>query len=85
MRATRELGFAQAGEDMTVLDLEDASGSLLLFTGASTVEGSWHKAGPNDPFQFSSVEGADLLLTPGTTWVELALDTMSVTIETPAR
>jgi hypothetical protein len=83
--ATRELGFAQAGENMTVLDLEDASGSLLLFTGASTVEGSWRKAGPNDPFQFSTVEGADLLLTPGTTWVELALDTMSVTIGTPAR
>jgi hypothetical protein len=56
-----------------------------LFTGGATVEGSWRKAGPNDPFQFSTVDGADLLLTPGTTWVELALDTMSVTIETPAR
>lgn len=84
LRATREFGFAQAGADMTVLDLENSSGSLQLFTGDRTVEGSWHKAGPNDPFQFSTVEGAELLLTPGTTWIELALDTMSVTIDTQA-
>ncbi|HEX6336260.1 MAG TPA: DUF3048 domain-containing protein [Jiangellaceae bacterium] len=84
LSATREFGFAQASADMTVLDLEDSSGSLQLFTGANTVEGRWRKAGPNDPFEFSTVDGAELLLTPGTTWIELALDTMRVTIDTPA-
>ncbi len=84
LRAARDYGFARASADMTILDLEDANGSLRLFTGAAVVDGMWTKAGPNEPFQFLTADGDELLLKPGTTWVELALDTMAVTVEEPA-
>lgn len=79
LRAARDWSFPQAGPDMTVLDLVDASGSLELFTGDAVVTGRWTKGAPNEPFEFTTDDGEPLLLAPGTTWVELALDTMSVT------
>jgi hypothetical protein len=85
LRATRDYGSAQAGPDMTLLDLDSSSGTLQLFTGAAVVDGRWSKAGINEPFEFTTRAGQDLLLAPGTTWVELALDTMAVTIEAPER
>jgi hypothetical protein len=81
LRAARDYGFSQAGADMIVLDLDNTSGTLQLFTGDAVVDGQWSKAGINDPFQFVALDGEPLLLAPGATWVELAVDTMAVTID----
>lgn len=80
LRTGRDWTLPQAGPEMTVLDLIDASGTLELFTGDAVVSGRWSKAGVNEPFRFTTDDGAPLLLAPGTTWVEAALDSMSVTI-----
>lgn len=79
LRAARDWSFPQADAAMTILDLVDASGSLQLFTGDAVINGSWSKAGPNEPFEFTTEDGDPLLLAPGSTWVEMPLDTMSVT------
>lgn len=80
LRAARHWGFPQAGADMTILDLVDASGPVEVFTGDAVVAGLWSKGEVNEQFEFTTEDGAPLLLAPGTTWVELALDTMAVTI-----
>lgn len=80
LQATRDWSFPQAGSEMTVLDLVDASGPVLVCTGAAVVTGRWSKGGINEPFEFTTADGEALLLAPGTTWVELALDTMAVTV-----
>ncbi|MFW5898987.1 MAG: DUF3048 domain-containing protein, partial [Jiangellaceae bacterium] len=76
LRAARDLSFPQADADMTVLDLVDTSGSLQLLTGDAVIDGQWSKAGPNEPFEFTTEDGEPLLLAPGSTWVEMPLDTM---------
>jgi hypothetical protein len=78
--AERDFGFAQAGDDMTVLDVIDTSGAFYAFTGGSVIEGTWSKAGVNDSFEFVTADGEPLLLAPGTTWVEMPLDTMNVVV-----
>lgn len=80
LRAARDWGFPQAGADLTILDLVDASGPVEVFTGDAVVAGLWSKGEVNEQFEFTTEDGAPLLLAPGTTWVELALDTMAVTI-----
>jgi hypothetical protein len=80
LRTERDWSFPQAGEDMTVVDVFNTSGTLELFTGDAVVEGAWSKGEVNDPFEFTTADGEPLLLAPGATWVELALDTMAVTI-----
>ncbi|MGH8836493.1 MAG: DUF3048 domain-containing protein [Actinomycetes bacterium] len=80
LHTQRDLSFADASPSMLIPDLIDASGSLELFTGNRVVEGRWRKAGVNEPFEFSTVDGEPLLLVPGRTWVEIPLADMSVRI-----
>jgi hypothetical protein len=80
LRAAPDRGFPQAKGSMTILDLTDAFGPLQLFTGGKVVTGRWAKAGVNDPFTFTGPDGKRLLLTPGTTWVECTLTSMSVQV-----
>lgn len=47
------------------------SGELVQFSGGQMVSGTWSKGGDNEPFVFRDSAGLPLLLTPGTTWVEL--------------
>ncbi|HKA69143.1 MAG TPA: DUF3048 domain-containing protein [Actinomycetes bacterium] len=79
LHTKRDLSFAEAGP-MLIPDLVDATGTLELFTGDRVVEGRWRKAGVNEPFQFTTSDGEPLLLTPGRTWVEIALADMRVRI-----
>lgn len=81
LTAERDYSFPEAGEDMTVLDVIDTSGRFRAFTGGKVIEGTWSKAGVNDPFEFETADGEPLLLAPGTTWVEMPLDTMNVVVE----
>lgn len=80
LAAERDYSFPEAGADMTVLDVIDTSGQFRAFTGGKVVEGTWSKAGVNDPFEFQLADGEPLLLAPGTTWVEMPLDTMNVVV-----
>lgn len=80
LHAARDHSLPQAGPEMTVLDLIDTSGTLEAFTGDQVVTGRWSKGGVNDPFEFTTDDGEPLLLAPGSTWIECALDTMPVTI-----
>lgn len=79
LQAARDTSFPQAGPEMTILDLVDASGPLQLFTGDAVATGQWTKEGANDPFEFTTEDGEPLLLAAGTTWIEMPLDTMAVT------
>ncbi len=47
------------------------SGELRQFSNGQMVSGTWSKGGDNDPFEFRDAAGLPLLLTPGTTWIEL--------------
>lgn len=47
------------------------SGSLTLFSGGASVDGTWSKGGDTEPFVLTDAAGNPLTLTPGTTWVEL--------------
>ncbi|MFW2336186.1 DUF3048 domain-containing protein [Ilumatobacter sp.] len=45
---------------------------LWVFSDGELVEGQWIRTDPHQPFQLVDTEGQPILLTPGTTWVELA-------------
>lgn len=49
----------------------NGSGSLHLFTGGRLVEGRWSKGADDEPFALTDGAGGPLVLSPGTTWVEL--------------
>ncbi|HEU4947945.1 MAG TPA: DUF3048 domain-containing protein [Kribbella sp.] len=80
LRAKRDTSFAEAKASMTLLDVVDTSGSLVLFSGDKVVTGRWAKGDVNDPFSFTTADGRPLLLTPGTTWVECVLTDMAIGI-----
>ncbi|TKJ28394.1 hypothetical protein A6V29_02875 [Blastococcus sp. CCUG 61487] len=57
------------------------SGEALVATGGSTVAATWTKASPTAPVVLTGPDGLPVLLTPGSTWVELVpLRTGSVTL-----
>jgi hypothetical protein len=45
---------------------------LWVFSAGQLIEGQWIRTDPLQPFQLVDTEGEPILLTPGTTWVELA-------------
>ena len=45
---------------------------LWVFSDGELVEGQWIRTDPLQPFELVDTEGQPILLTPGTTWVELA-------------
>ncbi|RIQ18249.1 DUF3048 domain-containing protein [Jiangella rhizosphaerae] len=60
-----------SGAPVPILDLVDASGRFQAFAGGASVTGTWSKGDVNEPFQFRTDAGDELLLEPGNTWVEL--------------
>jgi hypothetical protein len=66
------------GAPVPVVQLIDASGPLVAFTGGAAVRGTWAKGGVDEPFVLTTRDGDPLLLAPGNTWVELPARDASV-------
>lgn len=47
------------------------SGSAWIFTAGQVIEGTWRREDRHQPWTLTSTDGAPVLLTPGSTWVEL--------------
>ena len=47
------------------------TGTAWVFTQGRMIEGTWERADRAQPWQLELPDGAPMLLTPGTTWVEL--------------
>jgi hypothetical protein len=47
-------------------------GQAFVFSNGRVVEGLWGREAPGEPIRLTDVDGNDLRLTPGNTWVELA-------------
>lgn len=69
-----------AGAPVPVLQLVDASGSFVALAGGSSVRGTWWKEEVNDPFRLVTADGEELLLAPGSTWVELPEQTAALLV-----
>lgn len=48
------------------------SGDAVVFTNGKMINGKWSRAGRLDPIALTDASGTPILLTPGTTWFELA-------------
>lgn len=46
-------------------------GRLDVFSGGHTIEGTWEKSGDAEPMRLYDLDGNDIALAPGNTWVEL--------------
>jgi hypothetical protein len=57
------------------------SGEALVFHSGSLVDGTWAREAIEDPFELTARDGTTLVLPPGTVWVHLVPDTMTVTWE----
>lgn len=66
---------ASAGRDQSGNPVPETvltgGGDAVVVTGGRLVEATWTKETVTDPVELVTVEGAPVLLTPGTTWVEL--------------
>jgi Protein of unknown function (DUF3048) N-terminal domain/Protein of unknown function (DUF3048) C-terminal domain len=47
------------------------TGEALVASGGHTVPATWTKTGVGDPIELATADGRPVLMTPGTTWVEL--------------
>ena len=47
-------------------------GDVLVFTGGNVIAGRWLRPDPSKPATLIDQAGAEILLTPGRTWVELS-------------
>ena len=48
------------------------TGSVLVFSGGKVTEGTWTRDDRLKPISFTDASGSPILLTPGSTWIELA-------------
>lgn len=69
------------GAPVPILQLVDSAGLFVALSGGHSVSGTWSKAGVNEPFEFQTDGGEDLLLAPGNTWVELPAPGAGVTTQ----
>jgi hypothetical protein len=60
-----------------------ASGNAEVFRDGVETAGTWRRSALGQPTQFLSTSGVPIDLAPGTTWVELVPDTVSVTTSAP--
>lgn len=64
-------GFgAQGGASVPTYDLV-GQGPLTVATGGQVVTGTWRKEADDAPMRLIGPDGAEILLAPGNTWVEL--------------
>ena len=68
---TRNTGALDPAGNPVPETILSGSGSLTLFQGGTTTEGTWTKGGDNDPFVLTDAAGEPLTLAPGNTWIEL--------------
>lgn len=55
-------------------------GDLWVFSAGKVVQGRWSRPDVNQPARYTDANGAPILLTPGRTWVELAMNGGGVTV-----
>jgi hypothetical protein len=69
--ATRDAGYRDPVGNPVPESVFTGTGSALVLTAGRQVAGRWHKASPTAPLTLTTSAGAPLLVTPGTTWLEL--------------
>lgn len=57
------------------------TGEAFVFHSGGVVSGTWERGATSDPFTLVAADGSDLVLPPGTVWMHLVPDTMTVTWE----
>jgi hypothetical protein len=57
------------------------TGRLIVLTGGHQIEGTWSRPDKEQPARLLDSAGAEILLEPGQTWVELPETSYSVTVE----
>jgi hypothetical protein len=62
---------------------DQASGPAEIYRNGTEITATWHRDEPSQATQFLTAQGQPVPLAPGTTWVELVPDTVTVT-PTPA-
>ena len=62
---------AQGGTMVPDYKLAGEKGKALVATGGKTIEARWIKGGSAKPMRLQTMDGEDLTLAPGNTWVEL--------------
>ena len=70
-----------SGTAVPVPQLVDSAGDFVALSGGQAVRGVWTKGRVNEPFELRTDDGEELLLAPGTTWVELPEPTAKVVVE----
>ena len=70
-----------SGAPVPVPQLVDGAGELVALTGGQAVRGVWTKGDVNEPFELRTDDGDELLLAPGTTWVELPEASADVVVD----
>lgn len=75
----RDAGSMRGGT-VPLPDLVGESGPFTVLTGGHSATGTWAKNGVNDPFTFTTEDGSELELAPGTTWIEMPTLSTDVTI-----
>ena len=65
--------------DIDVIDAEGrrsvrtvGTGDVTLYRDGFAFEGTWEKSRFNQPLQLKTIDGAELALRPGTTWIEVS-------------
>lgn len=76
---TRDTGRVDPAGNPVPETVLTGSGRLHLVTGGRVVAGTWSKGGDEDPFVLTDSAGEPLVLTPGTTWVELVPERATAT------
>ncbi len=56
------------------------TGEVWVFTDGKVIRGTWSRPDANQPGQLLDAAGAPILLTPGSTWVELPAEGYAVTV-----
>jgi Protein of unknown function (DUF3048) N-terminal domain/Protein of unknown function (DUF3048) C-terminal domain len=67
------IGYAHSPADVRSPDGGTiGSGDAVVFTNGKMIKGKWSRDGRLDPIALTDASGGPILLTPGTTWFELA-------------
>ena len=64
--------FASPAEPRSSVPVTVGSGRVTVYSGGMARSGTWTRAADTDPWTFVADDGTPILLTPGTTFVELS-------------
>ncbi|HZK04288.1 MAG TPA: DUF3048 domain-containing protein, partial [Actinomycetaceae bacterium] len=68
---TRDTGALDAARNPVPETILSGSGNLHMFMGGQVVQGTWSKGGDKEPFVLTTASGEPLVLSPGSSWIEL--------------